>query len=91
MDIGILSHRHALEIVLAIGDNPGQTLRRYITVPNKKDGAPSNTAQARIAELEGAGIIRFEGAEYRGKPITRVYLTDVGTTVYQLLCIIRGL
>lgn len=92
MDIGIISRLHALEIILAVGDNPGGTIRSYITTPSREgDGIPNRTLNLRITELADAGLLRYEAAEYRGRMATRVYLSDVGATIYRLLCVIRGL
>lgn len=92
MDIGIISRLHALEIILAVGDNPGGTIRSYITTPSRDgDGIPNRTLNLRITELADAGLLRYEAAEYRGRMATRVYLSDVGATIYRLLYVIRGL
>lgn len=91
MDIGILSHRHAPEIILAVGDDPGHTIRHYTTVPTDKGGAPSPTLQMRVIELADAGILAVSAGMVRGKPARLITLTDKGATIYRLLDIIRGL
>lgn len=92
MDIEIISRLHALGIILAVGDNPGGTIRSYITTQATDGQAiPNRTLNQRITELADAGLLRYEAAEYRGRMATRVYLSDVGATIYRLLCVIRGL
>lgn len=87
MDIEILSRPHAMAIVLAVGDDPGRTVRRIITT----SAGPSNSHRARIDDLVTAGIVRIEEDTFRGRPVGRVHLTDKGETLYRLLCVIRTL
>ncbi len=87
MDITILYKSGALRLLLEIGDRPGQTVRSLIS----QKGNPSPTLKARLEDLEGAGLAEGIADTFRGKAVTRMRLTPLGTDVYRLLCVIRGM
>lgn len=88
MDLEVISRPHALPLILEVGDKPGQPVRRLITRAN---GSPLPSINARIVELEEAGVLRYEEGTYCGRAVTKVHLTEKGMTLYNLLCVIRGL
>lgn len=88
MDTNLLANRHAIGIILAVGDTPGQTVRKLTTAPS---GSPVKSARDHLRELVDAGVLRTEEGTIRGWTAVHVYLTDMGQTIYGLLCVIRGL
>ncbi len=87
MDVEVISKPHAVALILEVGDSPGQTLRQLMTV----NGNPSRAHSARIEELSEAGILRKDADTFRGRPVSRIYLTELGSTLYNLFCVVRGL
>lgn len=88
MDISLLSNRHSLAMVLAVGDRPGQTVRKLTSSPG---GNPVGTMRDRLQELVEVGVFRLEDHQIRGWSAPIVYLTDRGTTLYRLLVMVRDL
>lgn len=88
MDISVLSNRHALALILSVGDSPGQTVRKLTSSPS---GNPVGTMRDRLQDLVDAGVFRTEDHVIRGWSAPKVYLTDLGETIYGLLCVIRRL
>lgn len=83
----VLSRPRAIDVLMAVGDRPGRLVRHIIT----EGKSPSPTLKARIDGLIEAGLVAGIPDTFRGKPVTRVELTALGTDVYRLLCVIRGM
>ena len=86
--IEVLSRRHSIRLVLAVGDEPGQVVRALITDDKNH---PSPTLLARLNDLQDAGLVMRIPDVVRGTPVSRVKLTAKGEDVYRLLCVIRGM
>lgn len=86
--IEVLSQRHAIPLILAVGDKPGQVVRALITDDKNH---PSRTLFIRLQELQEAGLVMRAADVVRGTPVSRVNLTAKGEDVYRLLCVIRGM
>lgn len=79
------------ELLLAIGDDPGRTVRHYVTVRKEGRASVNSTLLAKIGILREEGLLDSSPGEYRGRPTVLLTLSPAGQGAYGLLRALREL
>lgn len=77
------------ELILAVGDDPGRTVRHYITSGEKR--SVNSTAWKKIELLREDGYLIGEPGSWRGRPTVLLTLSPRGQGAYGLLRALREL
>ena len=77
------------ELLLAVGDDPGRTVRHYITVGENR--SVNSTALRKLELLRSEGYLLDSPGSWRGRPTVLLSLSATGQGAYGLLRALREL